>query len=93
VGGGVPIHNRHGRLTGCRGELYYSHNEGGKMTDKQREAIAYLEREHDSIIGTGDASDFCEGWVWVFTPDTREVPMYDDRIRSWYVDQDGRIHA
>ena len=63
------------------------------MTAKQREALARLERANGGIIDTGDASDFGDGWVWVLTPDTREVPVHHDRIRSWYVTPTGRVHA
>ena len=63
------------------------------MTVKQRKALARLERTNGGIIEVGDASDMGKGWVWVLTPDTREVPVYDDRIRSWYVTPAGRVHA
>ena len=63
------------------------------MTVKQREALTRLEQHHGGIIEVGPAEDFGGGWVWVLTPDTREVPVYDDRIRSWYVTPAGRVHA
>lgn len=61
------------------------------LTDKQQEALDRLKVNHGAVLDFGELSDWGEGWVWVNTPDTRDVPLYNDRVRGWIVSPDGRI--
>ena len=63
------------------------------MTKQQWAAVKRLVNNNGSVTAVGEAPDHGAGWIWVTTPDLREVPVHDDGLRSWLVTPTGRVHA
>lgn len=63
------------------------------MTKQQWAAVKRLVDNNGSVAALGEAPDHGDGWIWVTTPDRREVPVHDDGLRSWLITPTGRVHA